>query len=163
MRNKSGTFYRYILSYALVLFLPVAVLFVLFNSFLLDRYSQEIAESNDRLLSQMRENVDTQLEQLVNISYMIQNNSVVNLRTNEGDVVAARKAVDTLGVLHSVSTLPEFLIAYRSGTEYCFTSSSRIKPELLFSNQLVYSRHTLEDFLETVDRPESILMKGMTE
>lgn len=157
MRNKSGTFYRYILSYALVLFLPVAVLFVLFNSFLLDRYSQEIAESNDRLLSQMRENVDTQLEQLVNISYMIQNNSVVNLRTNEGDVVAARKAVDTLGVLHSVSTLPEFLIAYRSGTEYCFTSSSRIKPELLFSNQLVYSRHTLEDFLETVDRPESIL------
>ena len=99
MRNKSGTFYRYILSYALVLFLPVAVLFVLFNSFLLDRYSQEIAESNDRLLSQMRENVDTQLEQLVNISYMIQNNSVVNLRTNEGDVVAARKAVDTLGVL----------------------------------------------------------------
>ena len=90
MKSKSKTFYRYILSYALVLFLPVAVLFTLFNSFLFDRYSHEIAESSSRLLGQMQENLDTQLEQLVNISYMIQNNAVVNLRTNEGDVVAAK-------------------------------------------------------------------------
>ena len=156
-KGRSRTFYRYILSYALVLFLPIAVLFTLFGSFLADRYNQEIADSSTRLLTQMQENLDTQLEQLVNISFMIQNNAVVNLRTNEGDVVAARKAVDTLNVLHSVSSLPEYLITYRSGTEYCFTSSSRIRPEKLFSNQLVYQNHTLEDFLATVDRPESIV------
>ena len=157
MKSKSRTFYRYILSYALVLFLPVAVLFTLFSSFLFDRYSQEIADSNARLLTQMQENLDTQLEQLVNISFMIQNNAVVNLRANEGDVVAARKAVDTLNVLHSVSSLPDFLITYRSGTDYCFTASSRIRPETLFTSQLVYARHTLEDFYSTVDRPESIV------
>ena len=156
-KGRSRTFYRYILSYALVLFLPIAVLFTLFGSFLADRYNQEIADSSTRLLTQMQENLDTQLEQLVNISFMIQNNAVVNLRTNEGDVVAARKAVDTLNVLHSVSSLPEYLITYRSGTEYCFTSSSRIRPEKLFTNQLVYQNHTLEDFLATVDRPESIV------
>ena len=156
MKSKSKTFYRYILSYALVLFLPVAVLFTLFNSFLFDRYSHEIAESSSRLLGQMQENLDTQLEQLVNISYMIQNNSVVNLRTNEGDVVAARKAVETLGVLHSVSSLPDHLVTYRSGTDYCFTSSSRISPEKLFTSQLVYANHTLEDFYAAVDRPENI-------
>ncbi len=157
MKSKSRTFYRYILSYALVLFLPVAVLFTLSGSFLSDRYSQEIADSNARLLAQMQENLDTQLEQLVNISFMIQNNAVVNLRANEGDVVAARKAVDTLNVLHSVSSLPDFLIVYRSGTEYCFTTSSRIRPDKLFGSQLVYAGHTLEDFLTTVDRPESIV------
>ncbi len=156
-KGRSRTFYRYILSYALVLFLPIAVLFTLFGSFLSDRYNQEIADSSTRLLIQMQENLDTQLEQLVNISFMIQNNAVVNLRTNEGDVVAARKAVDTLNVLHSVSSLPDYLITYRSGTEYCFTSSSRIRPEKLFSNQMVYLNHTLEDFLATVDRPESIV------
>ena len=96
MKSKSITFYRYILSYALVLFLPIVFLFTLFNSFLLDRYRQEISDNSTRLLTQIQENMDTQLEQLVNISYMIQNNAVVNLRTNEGDVVAARKAVDTL-------------------------------------------------------------------
>ena len=48
MKSKSKTFYRYILSYALVLFLPVAVLFTLFSSFLFDRYSHEIAESSSR-------------------------------------------------------------------------------------------------------------------
>ena len=146
MKSKSRTFYRYILSYALVLFLPIAVLFTLFSSFLFDRYNQEIADSNARLLAQMQENLDTQLEQLVNISFMIQNNAVVNLRTNEGDVVAARKAVDTLNVLHSVSSLPDFLITYRSGTDYCFTTSSRIRPEKLFADQLAYAHHTLEDF-----------------
>ena len=62
MKSKSRTFYRYILSYALVLFLPVAVLFTLSGSFLSDRYSQEIADSNARLLAQMQENLDTQLE-----------------------------------------------------------------------------------------------------
>ena len=142
MKSKSITFYRYILSYALVLFLPIVFLFTLFNSFLLDRYKQEIADNSTRLLTQIQENMDTQLEQLINISYMIQNNAVVNLRTNEGDVVAARKAVDTLSVLHSISSLPDYLITYRSGTEYCFTSSSRIRPEKLFSDQLVYAGHT---------------------
>ena len=158
MKSRSRTFYRYILSYALVLILPVALLFMLSYSFLTDRYSQEIRESNARLLTQMQENLDTQLEQLINISFMIQNNAVVNLRTNEGDVVAARKAVDTLNVLHSVSTLPDFLITYRSGTEYCFTSSSRIRPEKLFNEQLVYTNHTLEDFYEAVDRQERIVV-----
>ena len=67
MKSKSKTFYRYILSYALVLFLPVAVLFTLFSSFLFDRYSHEIAESSSRLLGQMQENLDTQLEQLVRL------------------------------------------------------------------------------------------------
>ena len=157
MKSKSKTFYRYILSYALVLFLPIAVLFTLFSSFLFARYNQEIADSNARLLAQMQENLDTQLEQLVNISFMIQNNAVVNLRTNEGDVVAARKAVDTLNVLHSVSSLPDFLITYRSGTDYCFTTSSRIRPEKLFADQLAYAHHTLQDFYATIDRPESIV------
>ena len=157
MKSKSKTFYRYILSYALVLFLPIAVLFTLFSSFLFDRYGHEISESNTRLLSQAREDMDARLEQLINISFMIQNNAVVNLRTNEGDVVAARQAVDTLNVLHSVSSLPDYLITYRSGTDYCFTSSSRIRPEKLFSDQLVYAHHSLEDFLATVDRPESIV------
>ena len=65
MKSKSITFYRYILSYALVLFLPIVFLFTLFNSFLLDRYKQEIADNSTRLLTQIQENMDTQLEQLI--------------------------------------------------------------------------------------------------
>ena len=45
MKSKSRTFYRYILSYALVLILPVAVLFTLFSSFIFDLYRQEIQVS----------------------------------------------------------------------------------------------------------------------
>ena len=158
MKSKSRTFYRYILSYALVLILPVALLFLFSYSFLLNRYSQEIAGSNAQVLSQMQESLDTQLEQLINISYMIQNNSVVNLRTNAGDVVAAREAVQTLGMYNSVATLPDVIITYRSGTDYCFTSTARIRYDKLFSEQLAYASHTTEDFLRTVDRPESIVV-----
>ena len=153
---KSKTFYRYILSYALVLILPVALLFGMSYSYLIDRFSHEISESNTRLLSQAREDMDARLEQLINISYMVQNNAVLNLRTNEGDVVAARKATNTLSVFNSVTSLSDFLITYRSGTDYCFTSSSRIRPEKLFGEQLVYSGHTVWDFYATVDRPEKI-------
>ena len=105
MKKRSKTFYRYILSYALVLILPVALLFGMSYSYLIDRYSQEISDSNTRLLTQAQEDLDTRLDQLVNIAYMVQNNAVLNLRTNEGDVVAARKATTTLSVLNSVSSL----------------------------------------------------------
>lgn len=91
MKSRSRIFYRYIVSYALVLILPVALVFLLSYSILTDRFSREITDSNARLLSQVQENLDAQLEQLVSIAYMIQNESVVNLRTNEGDVVAARR------------------------------------------------------------------------
>ena len=121
MKKRSKTFYRYILSYALVLILPVALLFGMSYSYLIDRFSKEISESNTRLLSQAQEDLDARIEQLINISYMVQNNAVLNLRTNEGDVVAARKATNTLAVFNSVTSLSDFLITYRSGTDYCFT------------------------------------------
>ena len=156
MKKRSKTFYRYILSYALVLILPVALLFGMSYSYLIDRYSQEISDSNTRLLTQAQEDLDTRLDQLVNIAYMVQNNAVLNLRTNEGDVVAARKATTTLSVLNSVSSLSDFLFTYRSGTDYCFTSSSRITPEKLFGEQLVYSAHTAADFYATVNSPEKV-------
>ena len=129
MKKRSKTFYRYILSYALVLILPVALLFGMSYSYLIDRFSQEISDSNTRLLSQAKEDLDSRLDQLINVSYMVQNNAVLNLRTNEGDVVAARKATNTLSVFNSVSSLSDFLITYRSGTDYCVTSASRIRPE----------------------------------
>ena len=157
MKSRSKTFYRYFLSYALVLILPVALLFLLSYTSLLNRFSAEIAESNTGMLTQMQENLDARLEQLINVAYMIQNDSIINSRTNEGDVVAARKAVQTLSVFHSVTSLPDLIITYRSGTDYCFTSTSRIRPEKLFSEQLIYTAHTAADFLETVDRQEKII------
>ena len=45
MKKRSKTFYRYILSYALVLILPVALLFGMSYSYLIDRFSQEISDS----------------------------------------------------------------------------------------------------------------------
>ena len=158
MKSRSRIFYRYIVSYALVLILPVALVFLLSYSILTDRFSREITDSNARLLSQVQENLDAQLEQLVSIAYMIQNESVVNLRTNEGDVVAARRAVNTLSVFNSVSSLTDNLITYRSGTDYCFTASARIHPEKLFGDQLVFAHHTVEDFYAAVDRPEKIVV-----
>ena len=49
MKKRSKTFYRYVLSYALVLILPVALLFGMSYSYLIDRFSQEISDSNTRL------------------------------------------------------------------------------------------------------------------
>ena len=157
MKSKSKTFYRYFLSYALVFMLPAALVFLLSYTSLLNRFSAEISERNTGMLTQMQENLDNQLDQLINIAYVIRNDSVINNRTNEGDVVAARKAVQTLSVFHSITSLPDLIITYRSGTEYCFTSTSRIRPEKLFTEQLVYSAHTAADFLETVDRQETII------
>ena len=70
MKKRSKTFYRYVLSYALVLILPVALLFGMSYSYLIDRFSQEISDSNTRLLSQAKEDLDSRLDQLINVSYM---------------------------------------------------------------------------------------------
>ena len=90
MKSKSKTFYRYFLSYALVLILPVALLFLLSYTSLLNRFSAEIAESNTGMLTQMQENLDARLEQLINVAYMIQNDSVINTKSGEAPLGAPR-------------------------------------------------------------------------
>lgn len=155
MRSKG--FLRYMLSYLLVLLLPLLLFFFSFAATITEQYRTEIVKSNARTLKQIQENLDGHMEQLIKLAYMIQQDSAVQPSKIAGDITSQRKAVSQLSTYNSILSLPEMIIVYRSGDDYCYTSSSVITPKKLLQEQFVYENHSLEDFLSAIDDPSSLL------
>ena len=155
---RSKTFVRYIISYALVLILPFVSLFFFFNQAMNDRYSEELAASDSNMLYQLRDSLETELQQMFNLAYIIQNTSSLNPKNIGDDIMARRDAISLLSTYNSITTLPDTIIVYLSGDDVCYTGTTVITPEKLFGQQMVYSRHTEADFQRTVDERAGIII-----
>ena len=155
MRNR--IFLRYVLSYALVLFLPIFLLYFYFDGAIIRRYSDEMTATDSSMLVQLRDTVDAKFQQLFNLAYVIQNTSSLNPKNIGTDIMARRNAIALLGTYNSIAELPENIIVYRSGDEVCYTGTTAISPEKLFGQQMVYAAHSAEDFFRTVDDKNSII------
>ena len=156
MRNR--IFLKYILSYALVLFLPILLLYFFFDGAIIRRYSEEMAANDSNMLTQLRDTLDNRFQQLFNLSYAIQNTSALNPRNIGDDIVARRNAIALLGTYNSITELPQTILVYRSGDDVCYTATTAITTEKLFGQQMVYAGHDHEDFLRTVDASDSIIV-----
>ena len=156
MRNR--TFLRYLISYALVLILPFLSVYLIFNGAMIRRYSEERSSADIRMLSDLRDTLDGDLQQLFNLSYIIQNTASLNPKNIGEDVIARRNAIALLGTYSSILQLPETVIVYRSGDDFCYTGTTAITPRKLLEQQLVYSNHTPEDFFAAVDENSSLIV-----
>lgn len=157
---KNKTLLRYMLSYALVLFLPLLILCVAFYSAALERFTQEVTLSNSRALEQVQEGFDAQLEQIVHLSYLIQNNAALHPAAIGGNIVAARSAVSTLSTYKSITTLPELIMVYAQNGDLLYTSAGVLSPERFFSQQYVYRAHTRQDFEDAMAHKNGIVTWG---
>lgn len=160
MRYRSKTFLRYILSYSVVLFLPLTILCLAFYSALVARFTDEIADSNTRAIAQVQKNFDSQMEQIIQLSYLIQNDASLHPAKIGSDIMAARQAVSTLSTYKSITTLPEIVMVYAEGSELIFSNSGVLTPQRFFEQQYLYSNHTLQDFIDTIAHPEGIVTWG---
>lgn len=160
MRFRSKTFLRYILSYSVVLFLPLLILCLAFYSALMGRFTEEIADSNTRAIAQVQKNFDSQMEQIIQLSYLIQNDASLHPAKIGNDIMAARQAVSTLSTYKSITTLPEIVMVYAEGGELIFSNSGVLTPQRFFEQQYLYANHTLQDFIDTVAHPEGIVTWG---
>ena len=160
MRFRSKTFLRYILSYSVVLFLPLLILCLAFYSALMGRFTEEIADSNTRAIAQVQKNFDSQMEQIIQLSYLIQNDASLHPAKIGDDIMAARQAVATLSTYKSITTLPEMIMVCAEGGELIFSNSGVHTPERFFEQQYLYSNHTLQDFIDTIAHPDGIVTWG---
>ena len=86
VRNR--IFLRYVVSYALVLFLPIFLLYFYFDGAIIRRYSDEMTATDSSMLIQLRDTVDAKFQQLFNLAYVIQNTSALNPKNIGTDIVA---------------------------------------------------------------------------
>ncbi len=156
MRNR--TFLRYLISYALVLILPFLSIYMVMDRAMVRRFQEEASSEGEQLLSRVRESLDSDLQQLYNLAYVIQNTSSLNPKNIGEDVISRRNAVALLSTYHSILSLPEFIMIYRSGDAVCYTSTTVITPEKLFGQQLVFDHHDAADFLGAIDAQSSLIV-----
>lgn len=157
---RSKTFIRYVFSYALILFLPLLFLCLVFYSVLMDRYTEEITQSNSRVLTQVQERFDEQLEQMILLSYLIQNNASLHPSAIGEDIVAARSAVNTLNIYKGMTTLPELILVAAEDSESLYTNTGVLSKERFFTQQYVYGNHTADDFAAALAHPSGIVTWG---
>jgi hypothetical protein len=160
MKFRSKTFLRYILSYSFVLFLPLLVLCLAFYSSLMERFTEEIADSNNRAITQVQKNFDSQMEQIIQLSYLIQNSSSLHPAKIGDDIMAAREAVTTLSTYKSITTLPEMILVYAQDGQQIFSNMGVLSPERFFEQQYRYTNHTLQDFYDTIAHEAGIVTWG---
>ena len=154
---RSKTFLRYILSYSLILFLPLLLLCLGFYTSLLSKFTEEITQSNNRVLTQVQERFDEQLEQLVLLSYLIQNNSALHPASIGSDIIAARNAVSTLSTYKGMTTLPEVIMVATQSSDLLYTNTGVLSQDRFFNQQYVYNHHTIDDFHAAISHPASIV------
>ena len=155
---KNRTFLRYIVSYALVLMIPFLSVSLIFDQAMVRRYKEELTAGDTHLLTRLQDSLDANLQQLFNLAYVIQNTSSLNPKNIGDDVIARRDAIALLGTYHSILSLPEVILVYRSGDEVCYTGTTAITPQKLFEQQLVYAEHGTEDFFSTIDAADSMVI-----
>ncbi len=157
---RSKTFIRYMLSYALVLFLPLLLLCLVFYTALMSKFTEEITQSNTRVLTQVQERFDEQLEQMILLSYLIQNNASLHPASIGNDIVAARSAVNTLNIYKGMTTLPEVIMVAAEDSGSIYTNTGVLSTERFFNQQYVYTHHTAEDFAAALAHPSGIVTWG---
>lgn len=73
-RFNSRLLYKYVLSYAVILLLPVMMVGFFVYQYFIQLLEEEVTRSNLNLLSQVKENVDTKMTELHNIAFHISGN-----------------------------------------------------------------------------------------
>lgn len=144
----NNTFIRYLLSYALVLFLPLLVLGGVVNFYFINYYIDSSLQKNLDIPRQIQSAVDMQITQMDNFSNQVGANSNFTARyLNEG-MTSYLTAVNTLSSFQSSNEFVANVYYYpgdSNGTYYSRGGTS--KPQILFQSINRYENLSAEDFI----------------
>ncbi len=124
----SSYYYRFLISYVIMLVLPLLVISIVFYNYLLKEFESELIEKNNSNLEVIRNNVDTQLQELDNIAYQISRSPMFQTSIQNESYAVFIDVINQLYVFNSTNNFIVDLAFYPRHGNLIFTSetSSRI-------------------------------------
>lgn len=154
-RLKFSLFSQYLISYVIVLCLPILVIGSLVYSNFISIMENQVLKDNQRMLLQIKDSVDLQMRQISNISVQISSKPDLTPASLE-NFYNAFKARSLLGYTEGNEFIYELLFHIR-GSNYMFSAKSSYTLPLFFESQYFYKEWPYADIvtqLNTVLQPE---------
>lgn len=168
--KKNKLFYRYLISYVLIMLIPTIIFTAYINQALLSRLRSQYMEDTAQTLNQFRFSTDKNIAQLQMIRDHILSRTDIVTYKNLENISASRTIISELKKYSVSNPFISDLLFYLEGDSYIYTSGSTYPLDAFFSNNIYYQNWSPDDFLDMVSntfslsiRPEeTISLNGLT-
>lgn len=148
MKNISGNlFLQYLISYAIVLGLPLIVLGYVTQFYFIDSYTQDTLKKNMKIPQQIQVAVDMQIEQLNNFSNQVAFNKYFSQDYVDDHVMAALDIMDSLRKFKVANEFVEVVLYSQNEASLYYSPSSTYDTKILFSAIYPYTGLSYNQFL----------------
>lgn len=165
-KKYSKLFYKYLVSYFIILLLPLFVMFNIVNNQFVDILRDEIMINDTNTLNQIRNNIDDKIIQLEKISLLISKNYFLtpyNITNNSFNAMLGIKQLKDYCITHS---LLDEIVLYINGKQVLYGSSSTYNistfTEYIYKYQDI-DKEKLYYILNNITNPIIAPMKGVLE
>ncbi len=155
MKHTGRVFYRYFGSLFALVVILIMSLWLINLHFISDNYSREIAQTVNRNLAQATSALDTHVRQMVNICYLVQNDSLFQKMDQNSQVNEMRQASAAISRYSAVLSLAETIFCYCPKQERVYLPSESLNLQV-FMEQYHYANHDVQDLKDTLAASSSI-------
>ena len=155
MKHTGRVFYRYFGSLFALVAVLIMSLWLINLHFLTDNYSREIAQTVNRNLAQATSSLDTHVRQMLNICYLVQNDSLFQKMDQNSQVNEMRQASAAISRYSAVFSLAETVFCYCPKQERVYLPSESLNLQV-FMEQYRYAQHNLSNLKDTLNSSNSI-------
>lgn len=137
--SESKLFYKYLISYVIVLLIPMLLLIAVFYNSLIKAFYDELAEKNIDMLVQVKNTIDTKLNELWNISVHIESNPELSKFKISENIMSQINVVKVLSSYRFTNSFVEEILLYYHGDDILYSSSGTYNPYSFLN--VIYKYH----------------------
>lgn len=153
---KLPLFYQYLLSYIIVLLIPLSIVGATVYAHFVDLLKHQVTTSNRQMLIQMRDVSDAQMKAITKISVKVSSLPDLSPYRLE-NFHNAYRAKNLLGL--EGNEFIENMLLYMRGGKYLFSASTSYTVSLFYHSMFQYQNWTYDDFHETLNQLERPLLR----
>ncbi len=161
MKSDKKLFKKYLLSYVLVLLVPVLVFGFISYSGFLKALENEVTVNNFNNLLKSKSVIDSELKRLYNIAFQMEKSAEFKPFIYRQNLNKAFELINELQKYTVVNDFAETVIAYFKGDEYLYTNSSSCRMDLFGSKVYRYLSWDREDMMECLENPKTSFFRSL--
>lgn len=158
-KPTSRLFYQYIVSYLLILMLPVLVIGFVAYSYFLQLMKEEIIRSNLTVLNQVKDTIDTKLSELGNIAVHISANPHLSPYTATKNAFNEMNAISELRNYASANSFVSDILLYYRGGDKLYSPYSVFAAKTYPDKIFRYEKWSSADFYRDINGLDMTLLR----
>lgn len=149
--KHSNLFYKYLVSYIVILLIPLLVMSIIIYNYYDDTLKKELLKNNFNKLTQIKNNIDMQMNQLDKIIVQLYSSEKLQPYYIKSDILNIINTRDILSKYDLTNDFTDEIILYIYGEKMIYSSTSTYTWDSFLDYIYHYINWNKEDFLDTIN------------